>query len=582
VANQSRHRMRSRLKLAVVVVVVVAVAGVLVAGVAGEPGTASTAFAAGPGSSQDSVRAASTAPPAWLAEINRYRQAAGLAPASDNTSWDAGLQNHLRYLALTPKQYLTGQYQSSHTENPASPYYTSAGAHEAGSSDLVQGAVRRSPVQVIDGWFEAPFHAVGILRPGLAQVAFAYDPSTGDGGLDIISGLNSSTPRPSTPTLFPANGMTTNMNVFGGELPDPLQTCGWSGRAVGLPLIAMLPSAPASGLAASVVTPDGGVESSANGQLCVVDSNTYHSSDPVYGPTGAGILSGDHAVLLIPAEPLTPGRYSAVFRASITQPGRPNIAWSFSDFPPLPGTASGMAVTRDGHGYWLTDGAGQVSIHGDAPYLGSAIGAHPASPIRQMAASPDGGGYWLLGGDGGIFTFGDAHFYGSTGNRRLNQPVVGMAPTADGRGYWLVASDGGIFSFGDARFHGSTGNIRLNRPVVGMAPTADGRGYWLVASDGGIFSFGDARFHGSTGNIWLNQPIVGMTRSASGGGYRLVASDGGLFSFGDATFYGSLGGMALSAPIISSAASADKAGYYMVGADGTVYAFGDAVYQGSD
>ncbi len=46
--------------------------------------------------------------PAWLAEINRYRQAAGLSPVVDQPTWDIGLQHHLHYLALTPKRYVTG------------------------------------------------------------------------------------------------------------------------------------------------------------------------------------------------------------------------------------------------------------------------------------------------------------------------------------------------------------------------------------------------------------------------------------------------------------------------------------------
>ncbi len=480
-----------------------------------------------------------TGGPAWLFEINRYREAAGLAPVTDQPAWDAGLQDHLTYLALTPPQYFTGQYQSLHTENPASPYYTAAGAHEAGSSNLMEGAVGLTPVQVIDMWLQAPFHAVGILRPGLTQVAFAYDPTTGDGGLDVISGLTSTATDPN-PVLFPGPGMATNLSTFGGEYPDPLQTCGWSGRSTGLPLVALLPSAPAAGLTASLVTPNGTVESTANGQLCVVDANTYYSSDPVYGPTGGAILSGDNAVFLIPAQPLVPSATSATFTATISQPGRATISWSFNDAPFSPGSAVGMATTADGGGYWLANAQGQVSILGDATYHGSASSLALAAPIIAMAATPDGGGYWLLGADGGIFTFGDAHFYGSTGAMRLNQPVVGMAPTRDGKGYWLVAADGGIFSFGDAHFYGSTGALHLN------------------------------------------QPVVGMSRSATGHGYRLVAADGGIFSFGDATFYGSLGGTALPAPVATMAESADGAGYYMLGADASVYAFGDAVYRGGD
>src|SRR5665213_2136962 len=250
----------------------------------------------------------------WLDEINRYRTAAGLSAATDNTAWDAGIIDHLSYLANTPPSYYTGPYQSLHTENPSSPYYTAAGAQEAGASDLYDGAVGWSPTQFIDGWLAAPFHAVGMLRPALQQVAFDSNPTTGDAGLDVISGLTGSSTT-SSPVLYPGPGVTTHLTSFGGEYPDPLQTCGWSGDSVGLPLIALLPSAPTSGLTAMLTGPDG-TESPAAGNLCVVDENTYMSTDPVYGPTGLSILQADKAVFLIPRTPLADGSYTA----TINQP----------------------------------------------------------------------------------------------------------------------------------------------------------------------------------------------------------------------------------------------------------------------
>ena len=62
----------------------------------------------------------------------------------------------------------------------------------------------------------------------------------------------------------------------------------------------------------------------------MVDRHHYRSSDPVYGPTGAQILAGDNAVLLIPLRPLRPGRY----HVRIRQPRRPDVSWSFSAVRP--------------------------------------------------------------------------------------------------------------------------------------------------------------------------------------------------------------------------------------------------------
>jgi hypothetical protein len=269
----------------------------------------------------------------WLGEVNYYRQAAGLAPVGEDAAWDQGIRNHLVYLAKTPPRYLAGAYASLHTENPASPYYTAAGAKEAASSNLFYGEVGFSPRDFIDGWLSAPFHAVGILRPQLKLVAFAYSASTGDAGLDVISGLDYAQPLPKAPVLFPGPDAPTDLSTFRGESPDPLRTCGWQSLSepVGLPLVLLLPSAPVVSLTARLVRPGGVVETTANGGLCVVDSHTFVSSDPVYGPTGVDILKGDNAVFLVPRAPLTPGEYGV----SVSQPGHADIAWQFRNTEPV-------------------------------------------------------------------------------------------------------------------------------------------------------------------------------------------------------------------------------------------------------
>lgn len=282
------------------------------------------ALALSPGASAF-PRSPSRAGPDWLATINLYRTAAGLAAVRDHPAWDLGLEHHLTYLESTPLQYRTGRFQSSHIENPLSPYYSADGAAEAGYSDIVQGAAATS-VQAVKEWLTAPFHAIGMLRAQLRQVALADAPSSGDAGLDVIQGLNYEVPAATRPILFPGPGVKTDLLTFGGERPDPLETCGWEPTpAVGLPLIIMLPRAPGRAVSASVTGPTG-IESSANGRLCVVDEHTYHSSDPVYGPNARYILRVDHAIVLVPRDPLRPGRYAV----SVRQPRSPVIHWTFS------------------------------------------------------------------------------------------------------------------------------------------------------------------------------------------------------------------------------------------------------------
>jgi hypothetical protein len=281
--------------------------------------------------------------PAWLTEINRYREASGESLVVEEPAWLAGIQNHLTYLEATPAEYFTGPYTSLHTENPASPYYTESGAIEAGDSNLVEGG-GHSEVAAIDAWWTAPFHAIGMLRPQLTRAEFGYHATSGDAGLDVIQGLDFSIPKPATPVLFPGPGVTTNLAEFnGGELPSPLETCGWQSLgAVGLPIVALLPNAPDPSLTASVSGAGGRTESSANGEVCVVDEHDYYSADPVYGEDGRGILAGENAVLVIPRHPLANGSYEV----AIQQVGQEDIDWSFSvDRPNVPPTgATGGSV----------------------------------------------------------------------------------------------------------------------------------------------------------------------------------------------------------------------------------------------
>ena len=285
---------------------------------------------------------AATASPDWLTEINAYRTASGLNPVTNQPIWEQGLRNHFTYLTNTPKSYFTGDYENVHIENPQSPYYTADGAQEGARSNLTSSSVPTTPVQDIDGWLAAPFHAIGMLRPNLTQVAYASDPGHLNAGLDT-SGQDSSMPARTTPVLFPGPDMTTNLTRYnGGEVPDLMETCGPGFSASpGLPLILLLPGAPSKDLAASVSGPDGSVQSTGNGQLCVVDENTFRTSDTVYGSTGLQILQGDHAVLLITKLPYAVGRNTV----GVSQTGSAPISWAFTVSPTGPVTATSSTTT---------------------------------------------------------------------------------------------------------------------------------------------------------------------------------------------------------------------------------------------
>jgi hypothetical protein len=179
-----------------------------------------------------------------------------------------------------------------------------------------------------------PFHAIGVLRHNLRTSGFGLCASSDTptwhsaGTLDVIRGLDS-TPRPSTPTLFPGNGATVPLHSFVTESPNPLTMCGWSGAA-GLPLIAMMPSDVTSANA-SLTGPSGPITT------CVLHKGN------VGGGVAGSILDGENAVVVMPRDPLADGTYTA----TVNSDGG-SATWSFTvnRSAPLSSTPAAPPPTR--------------------------------------------------------------------------------------------------------------------------------------------------------------------------------------------------------------------------------------------
>lgn len=299
-------------------------------------GTVDAALTAPPALAQEATD------PAWLARINEVRVGNGLPAAVVEPVWTAGIEAHLRYLLLSPPALRTGQYANAHSENPDSPYFTLEGEAAGKASNL---GTASNDIAAIDGWLAAPFHAIGMIRPGLRRVGFARTES-GGAGLDVIRGFDPSV-EPTSPVFFPAPEGTTTLHTFQGESPNPLEPCGY--ERGGLPLIALLPEAPLAGITAELIHPDGTTASGPGAQLCVVTADTWRSGDAVYGPTALAILRGANAVLVIPPKPLAHGEH----RVRLLQNGRDDVSWSFSVDRPttlsaaLERTACGVPLPAD-------------------------------------------------------------------------------------------------------------------------------------------------------------------------------------------------------------------------------------------
>jgi hypothetical protein len=85
-----------------------------------------------------------------------------------------------------------------------------------------------------------------------------------------------------------------------------------------------------------------------------------------------------------------------------------------------------------------------------------------------MAVSRDGHGYWLVTNKGGVFAFGDARYYGSAAGPRSGG-TVGIAVPVSGTGYYVVDADGAVVPLGGAPAWGSAPDIAPRSPVVAMA-----------------------------------------------------------------------------------------------------------------
>ena len=188
---------------------------------------------------------------------DRARARGATQPATD-----VGIEHHLKYLEKTPHSYFTGKYQSAHTGEPGEPVLHQRRAPPRPDTAIWTRARRT----------ERPRRSTsGSRHRSMRSGCSARSSSRKHSRMTRLSRLRGSrrdpgarlrTPRrPRHRFCFPGLGVTTDPVSFGGESPDPLETCGWSpASGAGLPLIVLLPQAPAQGLTGTPSGP-GGVES---------------------------------------------------------------------------------------------------------------------------------------------------------------------------------------------------------------------------------------------------------------------------------------------------------------------------------
>ncbi|OGO66039.1 MAG: hypothetical protein A2Z45_08225 [Chloroflexi bacterium RBG_19FT_COMBO_55_16] len=256
----------------------------------------------------------------WLAYLNYYRALAALPPVNEMAVWNAGAWYHSRYMG---KNDYVG-----HSEDPENEWYTPEGDSAARSSNLLaSSSTSVTDQEAIDLWMQAPFHGVGILDPQLQLVGFGSYREE-DGGLqmgaalDVIRGLGELLLTVGFPVAWPADGMTVPLTSYVGEYPDPLASCEGYSPPTGLPIILQI----GPGNLTPEVTAHTFKQNGVPRDHCVFDESTYHNPDVSARDLGRAILDARDAIVLIPRQPLLPGKNYTV---SMTVSGQ-SYTWSFS------------------------------------------------------------------------------------------------------------------------------------------------------------------------------------------------------------------------------------------------------------
>ena len=174
-ATIAAHRTPARRRLTI------AVGALLLSTIFVVGGSTSPATAAGPASDD------------WLGIVNVFRAQSGLAPVVNNPEWSAGARNHSCWMLLNT---------IAHDETPGTPGYTVDGDQAGNSGNVATSSnVSATAESHINLWMTGPFHAIGLLRPGLQQSAFGMCTNANTqwksgATLDIVRGTNWGAPKP--------------------------------------------------------------------------------------------------------------------------------------------------------------------------------------------------------------------------------------------------------------------------------------------------------------------------------------------------------------------------------------------------
>jgi len=312
------------------------------------------------------------------ARVNYYRAMAKLPPIVDDAAISAGAMNHARYLVkngIAGGDIVLGN-QDLHFQMPqdafrwevkGKPFYTDNGASSGRNAVVVTARkINLSGAEFVDRLMTMPFSGLTAIVPqfsvaGLGAYCDAgqcaivipyrfalektvrialYDGPASDRMWNPNLGLiPMETGRLRSPVEFPPDGATVNLQSFAGaDYPDPLSSCPGYKAPTGAPISIQLGQGygPDDSLEVSsdLVTRDG-----AEIDACLITASSYVGRDEAQTTNGKNRLAQIGAAVILPREPLAPGRYKVALKEADKL-----YEWSFTVVAPAsPAAASALA-----------------------------------------------------------------------------------------------------------------------------------------------------------------------------------------------------------------------------------------------
>ena len=251
--------------------------------------------------------------PSPLAALNAVRRLAGLPSVRVEPKWQAECDAHATYLTVTD----TG----SHSEDPASPHYSRAGANCAHGHYYVTMRPEATAQQAITYWQNGPFHLPQLIDPRLTRAALSVKhDAAGDLHTAAVMDLKRGRDGPAKyPVRFPRPGSTVTPQALSQfEFPDALPGCPGYTHPAGAPIALLL------GYGGITRT----VELRVNGkpvETCLLTAQTFTGADE--GETGVGrsVLDAQGVAVAVPRRPLPASARVDVRFQTNSGP----ISWSF-------------------------------------------------------------------------------------------------------------------------------------------------------------------------------------------------------------------------------------------------------------